>query len=41
MGGVDQSMSAQGTAGASPVSSDYRQSADGAANPFLSSGVIQ
>jgi hypothetical protein len=39
-GGVDQSMSAQGTVGASPVS-DYRQSADGAANPFLSSGVIR
>ncbi len=40
MGGVGQSVSAQGTMGASPVS-DYRQSADGAANPFLSSGVIR
>jgi hypothetical protein len=40
MGGVGQSISAEGPGGASPAS-DYRQSADGAANPFLSSGVIR
>jgi len=39
-GSVGQSMSAQGTVSTSPQS-DYRQSADGAANPFLASGVIR
>jgi hypothetical protein len=42
VGGVGQSVSAQGTIGGpSPVESEYRQSADGAANPFLASGVIR
>ena len=40
-GGSISAQSAQGTVGTNSVGGDYRASADGAANPFLASGVIR